>query len=216
MLTRLPTAAQRSQSQSASSTAKSWRLATTLPEKYRDTRVIQLPRAPATSTESAYVGLYTFVVATIALNDGVLPNLKLERYLRRTNADSYTPVDKTDKLLQRMQREGYVVRVVHKDPATGDETVEWMVGPRGKTEVDSESIVSLVKLMYGEDAPDDLDRRLERSLGLGRRAQQQHAAGSEGRAAGGPKRKRGRTAAEGADQDEDEEMEDSADEEDYY
>jgi melanoma-associated antigen len=96
-----------------------------------------------------------------------LPEAKLERYLRRTNADHSTPVDKTDKLLQRLIKEGYIVKI--RDSSSGEELVDYMVGPRGKVEVGEDGVAEFVKRVYGQKADEDLGKRLERSLGLGQR-----------------------------------------------
>src|SRR5436305_4571540 len=117
------------------------------------------------SMEASYIGLYTFIISLIALSGGTIAEAKLDRFLKRTNADQNTPVDKTDKLLLRMIKDGYLVK--HKDSSTGDEVIEYMIGPRGKTEVvDSGGVEGLVKTVYGDDAVDDLDRRIKRSMGL--------------------------------------------------
>lgn len=97
----------------------------------------------------------------------MLPEAKLERYLRRTNADHSTPVDKTDKLLQRLIKEGYIVRI--KENTGGEELVSYMVGPRGKVEVGEDGVADFVRSVYGGKADEDLDRKLDRSLGLNQR-----------------------------------------------
>jgi hypothetical protein len=63
------------------------------------------------------------------------------------NADDYTPIDKTDKLLARLCREGYLVRTKEKED--GEEIIEFMVGPRGKIEVGSSGVAGLVREVYG-------------------------------------------------------------------
>lgn len=117
------------------------------------------------------------------LNGGSLAEQKLERYLRRMNADSYTPIDRTDRLLQRLCKEGYIVR--NRDMDGGEEVIEYMVGPRGKTEVGARGVGDLAREVYGhnrrrqtapgdgEDAQgeraEEFESRLERSLGFRRR-----------------------------------------------
>jgi len=155
------TAAQKQEKQATNSNA--WILTSTLPEKYRAASIIPPPKIPTTEHESAYVGLYTFIIATIYLAGGTLPEAKLERYLRRTNADQSTPIDKTDKLLQRLIKEGYIVRI--KDSSTGEEVVEYKVGPRGKVEIGDEGVMNFVRTVYGSGT-EDLEKRLERSLGF--------------------------------------------------
>ena len=93
-----------------------------------------------------------------------MPEAKLERYLGRANADQSTPVDRTDKMLNRMVKEGYIVRI--KESADGEEMVDYRVGPRGRVEVGEDGVAAMVKKVYGDSATDDLEKRIQRSLGL--------------------------------------------------
>lgn len=110
------------------------------------------------------------------LSGGSLPDGKLDRYLKRVNVDEVTPfanaaayngMDKTEKLLKRMEKDGYIVKI--RENSTGEETIEWVMGPRGKVEVGETGTTGLVKAVYGdldeEDAA-ELTRKTERSLGL--------------------------------------------------
>ena len=120
----------------------------------------------------------------ILVSGGSIAEAKLERYLKRTNADQYTPVDKTEKLLQRLCKEGYLVRI--KESSGGEEVIEYMVGPRGKVEVGIGGVAGLVKGVYGDSAMEDLDARIERSMGLnekekkgrGKEGPQRHGGGA--------------------------------------
>jgi hypothetical protein len=94
------------------------------------------------------------------------------------NADDYTPIDKTDKLLARLCKEGYLVRTREMDG--GEEVIEFMVGPRGKMEVGSGGAAGLVREVYGRgrgsreegstqaerELRADFEARLRRSLGM--------------------------------------------------
>ena len=125
------------------------------------------------------------MVSVIYLNNGVLAEAKLERYLKRVNAETYTSVGATEKVLARMVREGYVEK--RRDTSSGEECVEWVVGPRGKVEIGIKGVTGLVKGVYGfqglgvgagegdseevggdvdEEAEEELDRKLKRSLGI--------------------------------------------------
>jgi hypothetical protein len=142
------------------------------------------------------------VVSLIRLSNGTLPEGKLERYMKRMNADQTTPLDITEKVLARMVKEGYIVKV--KDNSGGDEIVDYVVGPRGKLEVSGEAVANVVRTVYtiGPEV-DDLERKLARSLGLadadgsapvqngqnGHRTQQQEAP-QEQRRRGRPRRGR--------------------------
>ncbi|KOC16547.1 hypothetical protein AFLA70_459g000900 [Aspergillus flavus AF70] len=148
-----------------SSTNKSWIVGSTLPAAYRRPEILPPTKAP---WESTYTGLYSFIIAVIMLNGGSLPEQKLDRYLARTNADTYTPIDRTDRLLQRLCKEGYLVRTREMDG--GEELVEYMVGPRGKMEVGTAGVAGLVREVYGvgntEEQREDFEARLARSLGI--------------------------------------------------
>lgn len=154
-------------SDKAPTSSKSWILVSSLDRKYRAAASIMPSQSASAETESAYVGLYSMIVSVIMLAGGTLPEAKLERYLRRMNAERSTPVDTTDKLLARMQREGYIVKL--RDNSSGEEVVDYMVGPRGRVEIGQDGVADLVQKMYGTEAPEDLDKRLARSLGLSER-----------------------------------------------
>ncbi|KAJ6093004.1 MAGE protein [Penicillium sp. IBT 16267x] len=200
-------AAQKSEKPSNSN--KSWILSTTLPLAYRTSSILVPTKAPSTSTESTYTALYSFIIAVIMLNGGSLAEQKLERYLARTNSDQYTPIEKTEKLLQRLCKEGYLVRT--RDMDGGEEV--YMVGQRGKVEVGSGGVAGLVREVYGygpgangnmngteEDGSDDegptevqrevkrdFEMRLRRTLGmpaLRERAEQTEEPQSRSRANG--------------------------------
>ncbi|CEN60035.1 hypothetical protein ASPCAL02476 [Aspergillus calidoustus] len=160
-----------------SSTNRSWILTSTLPPAYRKQDMLSPAKAPM---EGAYTGLYTFIIGVILLNGGVLQEQKLDRYLSRMNADTYTPIDRTDKFLQRLCREGYLVKTREMDG--GDEIIEYMVGPRGKVEVGARGVAGLVREVYGRQTMvegdditpaeqakmEEFEFRLSRSLGLKR------------------------------------------------
>jgi hypothetical protein len=138
-------------------------LVSTLGPKYRIPEIISPPRAPTKEQEATYVGLYTFIISTIYLSGGSLPEEKLNQYLRRCNADSQTPLDRTEKVIQRMINDGYLYKV--KDSSSGEEATEYYVGTRGKIEVGEVGTANLVRTVY-EGSADDLDKRLERTLAL--------------------------------------------------
>lgn len=156
-------------SESQNKTSNQWVLKNLLPERYRVPEILEPPRIPTSEVESAYVGLYTMVISLIALSGGSLPEQKLERHLKRLNADQTTPVDKTEKVLARMVKEGYILK--SKDTSAGEELVDYYIGPRGKVEVGDEGVAGLVRAVYGQDALPDLEKRIERSLGLTERRQ---------------------------------------------
>ena len=154
-------AAQRGQNTTKGSS--SYILVSILRKDMRVPEIIAPSLAPTTKDEASYIGLYTFIITCISLCGGTLSNEKLLRNLRRLNAEENTPLDTTENLLAKMQRQGYVVKI--KDSTGQDEAVNWMVGPRGKIEVGDHGVRGLVKEVYGETAPEDLKSRLAVSLG---------------------------------------------------
>lgn len=132
------------------------------------------------------------IVALITLAGGSLPEQKLDRYLRRVNADSYTPLDRTDRFLARLCKEGYLVR--QRDVDSGEEVVEYLVGPRGKVEVGIAGVSGLVREVYGfgssgsvgnngQEAAEEFQAKLCRTLGI--RDKTGHDDGNEDDAGGG-------------------------------
>ncbi|KAK5046630.1 hypothetical protein LTR84_007391 [Exophiala bonariae] len=202
---------QATQTKTSTSTTKSWILISVLPPSYKTNPVIIQPaKAPDIGTESSWTAFYTLVISLIYLNNNSLPDQKLSRYLRRLNADTNTPFGMLDKVLQRMQKEGYIEK--RRDTVMGEEVTEWFVGPRGKVEVGIRGVTGLVKSVYGHGAVplfkrqdeeteeatavvkvelDELNGKLSRSLGV--------KIGGDARAA----------AQQGGEGDEDEQAEDS-------
>lgn len=83
------------------------------------------------------------------------------------NAENYVlKGEKTEKVLKRMEREGYIVRVRERDGG-GEESIDYVVGPRGKAEIGEKGVAGVVRKVYGKkDAEaDELEKRLVRSLG---------------------------------------------------
>lgn len=83
------------------------------------------------------------------------------------NADDYVlGGEKTEKVLKRMEREGYIVKVCERDGG-GEESIDYVVGPRGKAEVGEIGVAGVVRTVYGKRdvEADELERKLVRSLG---------------------------------------------------
>ncbi|KAH7371648.1 MAGE family-domain-containing protein [Pyrenochaeta sp. MPI-SDFR-AT-0127] len=153
-------------SDSQSKTSSIWILQTILPEQYRIPEVIG-PSRPIEegliNKEDSYVGLYTTAIALITISGGMIAEGKLDRALRRMNADQSTPIGNKDKTLATMVKDGYIVKV--KDSSSGEETVDYIVGPRGKVEVGRDGVANLVRVIWGEsEDPEELEKRIQRTL----------------------------------------------------
>lgn len=212
-LTQRRTAVTQAQSQSAGSNAtKTWVLRSVLPAEFRIPEIIGPSKTPSLEMESAYVGLYTFVVSLIALSGGRLEESRLERSLRRMNAGETTPVDQTARVLQKMEKQGYIVRI--RETSGGEESIEYAVGSRGKVEIGRDGVAGLVRKVHGHEdndaeTQDDLNKRLDRSLQSWAIDPQEHsnarAATSNGRGGKGKGKTKGKRKATTNDDDDDSE-----------
>ncbi|KAL9124469.1 MAG: hypothetical protein Q9217_006196, partial [Psora testacea] len=190
-------AAQRSAAQSqqgggsaSSSVNKAYILTNTLPARYRIPKILPPAGIPSAGAEGAYMGLVTFVLGLIYLSPAAtLSENRLEKHLKRMNADEYVlGGERKDNVLKRMIKEGYIIRVRERDQG-GEETVDFVVGPRGKVEVGERGVAGLIRTVYGKkDAEaDELERRLVRSLGdvvIQKRRRREAEGGEQGRGEG--------------------------------
>jgi len=136
------------------------------------------------------MGFCAMVVAFILLHPGgVLPDHKLNHYLSRLNSDKNTGRESTAVTLKRMVAQGYIRKVTETNES--DETIDWVVMPRGKIEIGTRGVQGIVREVYAEDAPSDLDKRLQRSLGteikkININEENEEASGDEAPANGDP------------------------------
>lgn len=135
-----------------------WTLVTTLPLEYRDALIIPAP-------DPTYTSLYTLVISIIVLSGGTIDETQFMRFLRRAHAEEDTPLGTTEKLLQRMHKDGYIVKT-KKTSVGGEESFEYMVGPLGKVEVDKHAIANNIRKIWGPCDEDDLEQKIEKTLGL--------------------------------------------------
>lgn len=92
-----------------------------------------------------------------------MPNHQLDKYLRRLNLDRNTGLGTTSELLARMKKDNYIQEYKTQDEQGN--TSEWRVGPRGLLEIDKQAISGFIQQIYGENAPEDLLHKLQRSIG---------------------------------------------------
>lgn len=157
-------AAQKTKTGGATSSA-AYILTSILPEKFRSSEIMPPSKVGNPAEEAAYTGFYTFVVCIIALSpSGALSNHMLSRYLERVYAEKVMPLDKTENILLRMIKQGYIVKTTERTEQ--DENIEYRVGPRGKIEIGNRGIQGMVLEVYGDSGPDDLERRVRKSLGI--------------------------------------------------
>lgn len=149
-------------------------LSSTLPDAYRAAEILAPSKAPNMDDEATYTAFYTMVVSVIWLNNGELSEQKLQRYLTRLNADQNVSADKTETIMKKMERQGYVVKKVDRPPIgqDGDQTITWHVGPRAKEEVGLDGVLGMVREVYGGTNP-DLEKKLRASLNIKDRVLQQ-------------------------------------------
>lgn len=151
--------------------ATSWMLVSRLPTAYKTRQELLIPsRAPDSNTEAVYTALCTMIVTILyihtpsgssdkdsqaqALEDITEPisDTRLLRFLSRLGLREWAPMgtengENIDKVLARMMREGYIDK--RRDNSTGEEIVEWVVGPRGKREIGRKGVAAFVRGVYG-------------------------------------------------------------------
>lgn len=156
-------------SQASSSSSKAYILTSTLPSSLRTPTILAPSRILGVTPEASYTGWYTFVVSVIFLSQGSRCSENyLERIMKKVNADNYILGDKMERMLKRMEKEGYIVKVKERE-AGGEETVDWVVGPRGKVEIGEQGVAGCVKSVFAkkDSELEELEARLEKSLGSG-------------------------------------------------
>ncbi|KAK3396073.1 MAGE family-domain-containing protein [Sordaria brevicollis] len=172
-------------------TSNAYILVSVLPEHLRVPDIITPSKVQSADGEAAYVGLYTMLIAIITLSGGELSDPRLRRYLTRLNAaenmpssnpnSEHAPSEKTELVLQRMIKQGYLVKVADNKNAGDDDAITWHVGPRGKMEVDNEAIAAVVREIYGGSRQNkDLERKLQASLKVKERKPPRPAGESRG------------------------------------
>lgn len=143
-------------------------LTSTLPDEYRDASILRPSKIPSAEHEATYSAFYTMVVSLIWLNGGELSEQKLQRYLLRLNADRMMASERTEVVMKRLERQGYVIKKVDRPPVgyEGDQTITWHVGPRAKEEVGLDGVIGLVNEVYDYPEDEAFDKKLRASLGI--------------------------------------------------
>ncbi|KAJ4311443.1 hypothetical protein N0V84_010433 [Fusarium piperis] len=143
-------------------------LVSTLPKAYRTAAILQPSKTPSADDEATYSAFYTLVISTIWLNGGELSEQKLQRYLTRLNADQNVSMDKTELIMKKMEKQGYVIKRIDKPLVgqDGDQTVTWHVGPRARKEVGLKGVMGMVREVYGESWGEDMEKKLRSSLNV--------------------------------------------------
>ncbi|KAF4498544.1 Non-structural maintenance of chromosome element 3 [Fusarium agapanthi] len=157
-------------------------LTSILPEAYRHAVILAPSKTPSADDEATYAGFYTMIISVISLSGGELSDQKLKRYLQRLNADRNVSMVKTEIILKRMEKQGYVVKRVERPPLgqDGDSTTTWHVGPRGKEEVGVDGVMGMAREVYGDSWNDDNEKKLRASLNIRDAPQQDGEAAGEG------------------------------------
>lgn len=181
----MPPTAAKSQTEKESS-SNTYILVSLLPAEFRDPAIIPPSKVVSEDGEAAYMALYTTIISIVALSGGELSEPRLRRHLTRLNAsdtmpsqnpnDPNAPSEKTEDVLQRMIKQGYLVKAIGA-VGLGDndeDLTTWHIGPRGKAEVTNEAIAEFVRQVYGQSDP-DIEAKLQRSLRVRARAEAEDA-----------------------------------------
>lgn len=156
-------------SQTKSNASNSYILVSLLPEVYKTPEILTPSRIISADDEAAYVAFYTLLISLIRIHGGELSEAMLKRYLTRLNAETNTFTNtKTEDTLAKLQRQGYLVKSVDRQAQQHGEAetaTTWHIGPRGKIEVDDETVAGLVREVWGPEGQDEqLEAKLHASL----------------------------------------------------
>ncbi|KAH6630207.1 MAGE family-domain-containing protein [Chaetomium sp. MPI-SDFR-AT-0129] len=165
--------AAKSQSQPKETSSNTYVLTSVLPEQYTTPAIIAPSKVGSADGEASYIALYTMIIAIITLSGGSLSEPRLRRYLTRLNvvenmpsmnpSDETSPSERTDSVLQRMIKQGYLLKVTESRSAGDEDATNWYIGPRGKVEADNEVIAAFVRTVYG-GSNEELEGKIQASL----------------------------------------------------
>ncbi|RGP63238.1 non-structural maintenance of chromosome element 3 [Fusarium sporotrichioides] len=146
----------------------SYILTSTLPEAYRSAVILGPSKTPSADDEATYAGFYTLIIALISLSGGELSEQQLRRHLLRVNADQNVSMDRTELILKKMERQGYVIKRVERPPLgqDGEHTITWHIGSRGKEEVGVGGVMGMTREIYGESWDEEMEKKLRASLNI--------------------------------------------------
>ena len=99
--------------------------------------------------EAAYIGFYSIIISLIYLSGGNIKEAKLQQRLKRLGVHETVPqLGKTEKLLLRVIKDAYIVRI--KENINNDEEeVTYYLGPRAKVEIGPDGVRRMVKMVFG-------------------------------------------------------------------
>ncbi|CAG8761955.1 736_t:CDS:2, partial [Acaulospora morrowiae] len=153
------------------SSSNSYILKNILPKKLLETDLINWDK----NKDLEVMGLLTVVLSLILVNGRVLSDGRyyfhqLNNYTRRLHLHNDERFD-LEKLIANFVKQGYLVKqkvsVVENPSQTSDkDPVEYRWGPRAKIEMPESNLCDFIKAVYGNDAPPDLEKRIERASGI--------------------------------------------------
>jgi hypothetical protein len=146
-------------------TSETWIVVNVLPQEYRDPVILPPSSSPTAEKEATKIGFYTLIICLIAITGGEVTEQQLFRHLGRMNADKMLGDQRTEDVLQTLEKQGYIVKKTEQISAAEDKSVTYLVGPRGKTEVGNQGVANVVRMVWGGSTP-ELERKIAVSLGL--------------------------------------------------
>ncbi|KTW31473.1 hypothetical protein T552_00116 [Pneumocystis carinii B80] len=131
---------------------KSWILCSILDPKYSDL-IFEVP----TIKESVFSGIVMTILSILIMNGGEISSELLIKYLSQLQMDKDTSIGSLDKTLKEMVKKGYLEKIKDDITSTNEEKgYIYLLGPRGKTEIDPESLTAFIKKIQGDTAPQNL------------------------------------------------------------
>ncbi|RIA96908.1 MAGE family-domain-containing protein [Glomus cerebriforme] len=145
-------------------TTKSYVLKNILPQEYRETDIISWEK-----NNEDIMGLLTIVLSLIHVNGRVLSDDQMTHYFRRLYLVNNDKFD-LEKLLSTFVKQGYLDKQktsrTDQSQNSEKEPLEYRWGPRAKIEMPESNLIKFIRAIFGQDAPPDLDKQVERSSGI--------------------------------------------------
>ncbi|CAG8602572.1 3845_t:CDS:2 [Funneliformis caledonium] len=136
-----------------------------LSQDYRKVGIISWEK----NNEEESMGLLTVILSLIHVNGKLLSDEQLAHYFRRLCLIDNDKFD-LEKVLSTFVKQGYLnkQKVSRSDQSQNPEkeSLEYSWGPRAKVEMPEENLIEFIRALFGQSAPPDLDKQIERSSGI--------------------------------------------------
>ncbi|CCJ28792.1 unnamed protein product [Pneumocystis jirovecii] len=120
--------------------------------------VFQIP----TIKEGTFSGIVMIILSIIVMNNGIVSEELLIKYLSHLQMNDDTPIGNLDKILKEMVKKGYLDKIKDDFASTNEKGCIYFLGPRGKIEIDPKRLTNFIEKIQGDTAPHNLKEIVEK------------------------------------------------------